>query len=327
MADKQGKWVTINGRHVFIPKGKKLADVWDYGGNKPKDDSENYEDDLGESIYSNKHGSVHHDGDVYRIKDNRGKEIGNGFETDKEAIEYLENKYEDEDYEDELDSEELENLERVLDDSGISSNIERLDNGNISLGIKDKPMGITNEELQKVVGKDYEVFTDNNNNFVLRKIEKEPTPTDESSDSRDNLKTGDTAYYNGKKVTISTARLKDKELGGIQLKARDEDGHVYELSSRQLDKQKPSIDYDEIERRKQNKEEKDEMGVYLNKKLDDKTANKIRNIVSNKDVNNKLNYSPEMKKVKNAIKGLTLDSKEERRKLLLQILDEIDNEE
>lgn len=47
----------------------------------------------------------------------------------------------------------------------------------------------------------------------------------------------------------------------------------------------------------------------------------------NQTKNQKLNYSPEMKKVKNAIKGLTLDSKEERRKLLLQMLDEIDNEE
>jgi hypothetical protein len=44
MAEKNGKWVTVNGRHIFIPDGKKLEDVWDYQNNGPKED--NYEEDL-----------------------------------------------------------------------------------------------------------------------------------------------------------------------------------------------------------------------------------------------------------------------------------------
>lgn len=125
MRDKQGKWVTIKGRRVFIPKGKKLKDVFDYGNNK----EDNYEDDLGESIYSNKHGSIYHDGNIYRIKDNHGNEIGDGFSTDEEAIEYLENEYEDSDYEDDVGEDDKEATNNVNKEDIIKNNLDKLEKG------------------------------------------------------------------------------------------------------------------------------------------------------------------------------------------------------
>ena len=80
MAEKEnGKWVTINGRHIFIPEGKTLDDVLN------SDDNKDYEADVDEQgpvRYNKKTG-------LYDAYDEKGNMVGRDFSTDRDAYDYL----------------------------------------------------------------------------------------------------------------------------------------------------------------------------------------------------------------------------------------------
>lgn len=76
-------------------------------GNTYKDEKGHFTDkehDGGTCIHEGRHGTVHlnKSGD-YEVRDRRGNKVGNGFSTDKEAIEFLDGDFEDEDYEDDVE--------------------------------------------------------------------------------------------------------------------------------------------------------------------------------------------------------------------------------
>lgn len=70
------------------------------------------------------------------------------------------------------------------------------------------------------------------------------------------------------------------EAGYISEEMADELYNELDKKIDEFSNNKPSIDYDEIERRKQNEEPKDEIGVYLDKQIDPKVADKLRKTAS-----------------------------------------------